>query len=111
MRVAIIGSGITGLAAARALAPRHDVTIFEAADRPGGHVYTVDAGGVAVDMGFIVHNRDNYPRFCAMLDELGEATRPTTMSFSVSHDGLEWGSERRSSSTRSSCIARSAPTI
>lgn len=92
MRVAIIGAGITGLAAARALA-RHDVTIFEAADRPGGHVYTVDAGGVAVDMGFIVHNRDNYPRFCALLDELGVATRPTTMSFSVSHDGLEWGSE------------------
>ena len=92
MRVAIIGSGITGLAAARALAG-HDVTIFEAAERPGGHVYTVDAGGVAVDLGFIVHNRDNYPRFCALLDELGIATRPTTMSFSVSHDGLEWGSE------------------
>jgi len=104
MRVAIIGSGITGLAAARALAKRHDVTIFEAAGRPGGHVYTVDVpgarggvagadGGVAVDMGFIVHNRENYPRFCSMLDELGVETRPTTMSFSVSHDGLEWGSE------------------
>lgn len=91
MRVAIIGSGITGLAAARALAG-HDVTIFEACDRPGGHVYTVDTGGIAVDLGFIVHNRDNYPRFCALLDELGVATRPTTMSFSVSHDGLEWGS-------------------
>jgi len=92
MRVAIIGSGITGLAAARALSPRHDITIFEAAGRPGGHVYTVDAGGVAVDMGFIVHNRDNYPRFTAMLDELGVATRPAAMSFSVAHDGLEWGS-------------------
>jgi hypothetical protein len=92
MRVAIIGSGITGLAAARALAPRHEVTIFEAAARPGGHVYTVDTPDGAVDMGFIVHNRDNYPRFCALLDELGVATRPTTMSFSVAHDGLEWGS-------------------
>jgi len=92
MRVAIIGSGITGLAAARALAG-HEVTIFEAAARPGGHVYTVDAGGVAVDLGFIVHNRDNYPRFCALLDELAIETRPTAMSFSVSHRGLEWGSE------------------
>lgn len=92
MRVAIIGSGITGLAAARALAPRHEVTIFEAAARPGGHVHTVDTLDGPVDMGFIVHNRDNYPRFCSMLDELGVATRPTTMSFSVAHDGLEWGS-------------------
>ena len=92
MRVAIIGSGITGLAAARALAPRHEVTIFEAAARPGGHVHTVDTPDGPVDMGFIVHNRDNYPRFCAMLAELGVATRPTTMSFSVAHDGLEWGS-------------------
>jgi predicted NAD/FAD-binding protein len=92
MRVAIVGSGITGLAAARALAGRHEITIFEAAERPGGHVYTVDTPHGPVDMGFIVHNRDNYPRFCAMLDELGVATRPTTMSFSVAHDGLEWGS-------------------
>ena len=92
MRVAIIGSGITGLAAARALAPRHEVTIFEAAARPGGHVHTVDTPDGPVDMGFIVHNRDNYPRFCSMLDELGVATRPATMSFSVAHGGLEWGS-------------------
>jgi predicted NAD/FAD-binding protein len=92
MRVAIIGSGITGLAAARALAPRHEVTMFEAGPRPGGHVYTVDTPDGPVDMGFIVHNRDNYPRFCALLDELGVATRPTTMSFSVAHGGLEWGS-------------------
>ena len=79
MRVAIIGAGITGLAAARALAGRHEVTIFEAAERPGGHVYTVDTPHGPADMGFIVHNRDNYPRFCAMLDELGVATRPSTM--------------------------------
>lgn len=92
MRVAIIGSGITGLAAARALAGRHAVTIFEAAKQPGGHVYTVETPDGPADMGFIVHNRDNYPRFCALLDELGVATRPTAMSFSVAHDGLEWGS-------------------
>jgi predicted NAD/FAD-binding protein len=95
MNVAVIGAGISGLAAARALAGRHAVTVFEREAHPGGHVYTVDAGGVAVDMGFIVCNRERYPLFFAMLDELGIATRRTTMSFSVSlpRDDLEWGSE------------------
>jgi uncharacterized protein len=92
MRVAIVGSGIAGLAAAYALAGRHDVTVYEAAPRPGGHVYTVDADGHAIDLGFIVCNRARYPRFCALLDALGVATRPTTMSFSVCHDDLVWGS-------------------
>ena len=92
MRIAIVGSGIAGLAAAHALGD-HDVTMFEAAPRAGGHVYTVEVGDVAVDMGFIVHNRERYPCFTALLDELEIETRPTTMSFSVSHDGLEWGSE------------------
>src|SRR5262245_21637761 len=100
MRVAIVGSGIAGLAAARALAGRHAVTLYEAAARPGGHVYTVDAGGHAVDLGFIVCSRDRYPAFFRMLGELGVATRPTTMSFSVAlpgdasgdDDRLEWGS-------------------
>lgn len=89
MQVAIVGTGIAGLAAAHALAGAHDVTLFEAAARPGGHVHTVDG----IDLGFIVHNRARYPRFSALLDELGVATRPTTMSFSVSAGGLEWGSE------------------
>ncbi len=93
MRIAIVGSGIAGLAAAHALAGTHDVVMYEAAARPGGHVYTVDAGGHAIDMGFIVHNRERYPRFCALVDELGIETRPTTMSFSVSDGDLEWGSE------------------
>lgn len=93
MRVAIVGSGIAGLAAARALAGAHDVVMYEAATRPGGHVYTVDADGHAIDMGFIVCNRERYPRFCALLDELDVATRPTTMSFSVVDGDLEWGSE------------------
>jgi uncharacterized protein len=98
MKVAIIGSGISGLAAARALAGRAEVTIFEAAERPGGHVLTVQAptrhGPLAVDMGFIVCNRENYPHFFAMLGELGVPTRATSMSFSVSlpDSGLEWGS-------------------
>jgi predicted NAD/FAD-binding protein len=94
MRVAIVGSGIAGLAAAHALVDdRTEVVMYEAAPRAGGHVYTVDAEGHAIDMGFIVCNRERYPRFSALLDQLGIATRPTTMSFSVSHGDLEWGSE------------------
>ncbi len=94
VRVAIIGSGISGLAAAHALQQTHDVTVFEAAARPGGHVYTVaGADGVQVDMGFIVCNRERYPHFCALLDELDIETRPTTMSFAVADGDFEWGSE------------------
>jgi predicted NAD/FAD-binding protein len=97
MRVAIVGSGISGLAAAYALSGRADVALYEAAAHPGGHVYTVEADGHAIDMGFIVCNRENYPHFCGMLDELGLATRPTTMAFSVVDGGHEWGSESLSS--------------
>jgi hypothetical protein len=100
MKIAVIGSGIAGLSAARACARAgHDVTVFEASARPGGHVYTVEiprAIGipVAVDMGFIVCNQENYPNFMRLLGELGVPTRPTSMSFSVVQpaDDLEWSS-------------------
>jgi hypothetical protein len=110
VKIAIVGSGIAGLGAARALAGAHDVTVLEAADRAGGHVYTVATGGVAVDMGFIVCNRENYPLFFRLLGELGIETRPTTMSFSVSlpHEDLEWGSESLSSLFADRRLLRSA---
>ncbi len=97
MKVAIVGAGIAGLGAARACVARgHDVTLIEAAATCGGHVHTVEVDGprgrVAIDLGFIVHNRDRYPRFTALLAELGVETRATSMAFSVSAGGLEWGS-------------------
>jgi uncharacterized protein len=99
IRVAVIGAGAAGLAAARALAGRAEVTVIEAAPRAGGHVQTIDVDGphgpVAVDVGFIVCNRETYPRFFAMLDELGVATRPTSMSFSVEVGGEVWSSRGR----------------
>lgn len=93
MKVAVVGAGIAGLSAARALARHHEVTLFEAAPQVGGHVHTVEADGHAIDMGFIVCNRARYPNFFRMLRELGIATRPTTMSFSVATDDGEWSTD------------------
>ena len=96
MRIAIVGSGISGLATARLLAPDHDVTLFEANDYLGGHTHThdVEQDGTSyrIDTGFIVHNPAHYPLFTAMLDELGVASQPTTMSFAVHNErtGLEY---------------------
>jgi len=96
MRIAVVGSGVAGLVAARLLHVRHEVTVFEADTRVGGHVHTWDlvSGGRrwAVDSGFIVYNERNYPRFTRLLAELGVATQPSTMSFSVrsDRDGVEY---------------------
>ncbi len=96
MKIAIIGSGIAGLTAAYRLHPRHDVTVFEADDRLGGHAHSIEieAEGqpVTLDTGFMVFNDRNYPNFVRLLDELGVASRPTLMSFSVSDPstGLEY---------------------
>jgi len=96
MRIAIVGSGIAGLASAWLLSRHHDVTLFEANDYPGGHTHThrvvQDGREYAVDTGFIVHNRAHYPLLSAFFDELGVATQPTTMSFSVRSEasGLEY---------------------
>ena len=91
LRVAIVGSGIAGLAAAHRLADEADVTLFEAGDYFGGHTHTVDvtlpgaAGPVThgVDTGFLVFNERTYPNLIRLFKELDVATTPSEMSFSV----------------------------
>lgn len=87
MNIALIGSGIAGLTAAHLLSRRHSVTLFEADTRLGGHTHTVDVTvdgrRYAIDTGFIVYNDWTYPNFIRLLDQLGVASRPTEMSFSV----------------------------
>lgn len=97
MKIAIIGSGISGLTSAYLLQQQHDVTVFESAERIGGHTATVqveEAGGTrAIDTGFIVFNDWTYPNFIRLMDELGVKSKATEMSFSVScqRTGLEYG--------------------
>lgn len=96
MKIAVIGSGISGLSAARYLSRRHDVTLFEQDSRVGGHTNTIDVptpeGVVPVDTGWIVYNGINYPNLTGMFRELDVATRNTQMSFSVSlgNGAYEW---------------------
>jgi predicted NAD/FAD-binding protein len=95
-RLAVVGTGVSGLVAAERLCREHDVTVFEAERRLGGHTHTVDVDGpngkVAIDTGFIVCNDRTYPGFLALLDRLGVRLRPTEMSFSVhcERTGLEY---------------------
>ena len=93
MKIAVIGSGIAGLASAHFLQRRHDVTLFEQDARAGGHTNTFRAPGLPpVDTGWIVYNALNYPNLSALFAELGIQTRATAMSFGVSlGDGAyEW---------------------
>ncbi len=95
-RIAIVGSGITGLTCAWLLKDQYHVTLFEAAPRLGGHTNTVDvettSGKYAVDTGFIVHNDATYPNFVKIMDRLGVKRQDTSMSFSVRCEdtGLEY---------------------
>ncbi len=90
MRIAIIGTGISGLTAASQLHHRHEITVFEANDRIGGHTNTVDVESrgrsLAVDTGFIVFNERTYPNFCALISQLGVRSQPAPMTFSVRCD-------------------------
>lgn len=96
MRIAVVGSGIAGLASAWLLSRDHEVVLFEASDYLGGHTHTHDielhGRRYQVDTGFIVHNPEHYPLLNALFAELGVASQPTTMSFSVRNDasGMEY---------------------
>lgn len=96
MRIAVVGSGIAGLASAWLLSRKHEVTLFEANDYFGGHTHTheVEQAGKSyrIDSGFIVHNPAHYPLLTRMFAQLGVASQPTTMSFSVHSEasGLEY---------------------
>ncbi len=97
----MIGTGIAGLTAARLLDRTHAVTLYEADERVGGHTNTIRVddprGERWVDTGFIVHNDRNYPRFTALLGELGVATRAAEMGMSIaSADGrFEFANTKR----------------
>jgi len=102
MKIAILGTGISGLVAAHRLHREHEITVYEAEDRLGGHTHTVPVeaadGTHWIDTGFIVFNDRNYPNFEALLDELGVAAQPSHMGFSVSdgrgrfeYSGTPWG--------------------
>ncbi len=90
LKIAVVGSGIAALSSAWLLSQRHRVTVYEKADRLGGHSNTVTAGvlsgDVAVDTGFICFNDATYPNLIALLAHLGVSSRATDMSFGVSLD-------------------------
>ena len=99
--VAVVGTGVAGLTAAHLLDPGHELTVFEAERRIGGHTNTIRVsdprGEIWVDTGFIVHNDRNYPRFTALLEELGIDSQPAEMGMSIcTSDGrFEFANTRR----------------
>jgi predicted NAD/FAD-binding protein len=96
MRIAVVGSGISGLASAWLLSGEHEVTLFEANNYLGGHTHTHEVAqrgtSYRIDTGFIVHNPRHYPLFTRFLSRLGVGSQKTTMSFSVHSEatGLEY---------------------
>lgn len=93
LKIAIIGSGISGLTSAHKLSPHHDITVYEVANYIGGHTHTVQVekdGEVSnIDTGFIVFNDRTYPNFIELMESLGVLSQPTEMSFSVRNDGID----------------------
>ncbi len=96
MKIAIVGTGISGLVSAYLLSRQHEIAVFEARESVGGHTVTTDVrsngGSLAVDSGFIVYNEVNYPNFVRLLARLGVESQPASMSFGVRCDrtGLEY---------------------
>ena len=98
---AVVGAGVAGLTAAYLLQRTHEVTLFEADGRLGGHAHTHDVATpddrvVPIDTGFIVHNERTYPNLLRLFGELGVATQPTEMSMSITCEGcgLEYAGAR-----------------
>ena len=96
MKIAIVGSGIAGNVVADRLHRQHEITLFESGSHVGGHTHThaieLDGERQEIDTGFIVYNERTYPNFIALLEKLGVATQPSSMSFSVRNErtGLEY---------------------
>jgi predicted NAD/FAD-binding protein len=96
VKIAIIGSGISGLVCGHVLSQNHEVQLFESATRLGGHTHThhitVASGSYNIDTGFIVHNDRNYTNFVNLMNKLGVETKSSNMSFSVKveENGLEY---------------------
>ncbi|MCF2533932.1 NAD(P)/FAD-dependent oxidoreductase [Yinghuangia soli] len=113
-RVAVVGSGVSGLTAAYLLQRAYDVVLFESDDRLGGHAHTHDVparsgGTVPVDTGFLVHNERTYPHLIRLFRELGVRTQDTEMSMSVRCEGcgLEYAGARRAGglfAQRANCV-------
>ena len=95
-RIAVIGTGVSGLSCAWGMRDIADLTLFESEKRPGGHTNTVaveeNGRQIPIDTGFIVFNKVTYPNLCRLFGELGIAIKPSEMSFSVQHaaSGLEY---------------------
>ena len=96
LKVAVVGSGISGLGCAWLLSKKYDVHLFEAEDRLGGHAHTVSVkeedGVIPIDTGFLVYNELTYPNLTAFFKELSVETVDSNMSLSVQvpHKNLEW---------------------
>ena len=96
MKIAVVGSGVSGLTAAFVLSKKHEVHVFEAGDYIGGHTHTVpvevESGKYFIDTGFIVFNDWTYPNFIKLMDHIGVSSQESSMSFSVKAEssGLEY---------------------